>query len=344
MLDADGLLLAPGFIDLQVNGAGGYDLTSSPERLWDVAAELPRYGVTSFLATVVSTTPEVVARLQATLRAGPPSAFKGARPLGIHVEGPLIHPKRRGAHMEDQLRLPEQQATATWTKADHVRMVTLAPELPGALDLVRRLRAQGVVVSAGHSMATVEEGTAGIDAGITYATHLFNAMAAFDHRAPGLAAAALRDRRVTLGLIADGIHLHPAVVDLVWRIAGPSRVSLVSDSTAALGMPPGRYRLGRAVLEVDATSAHTGGRLAGGVAPLDACLRNLLSFTTAPAQDVIGTVTSVPARLLGEGRRLGSLHVGAIGSVVALTHDLEVVAAIVDGRVVYTTERTAAWA
>jgi N-acetylglucosamine-6-phosphate deacetylase len=344
MLDADGLLLSPGFIELQLNGAGGHDLTTSPERLWDVAAALPRYGVTAFLATVVSPAPDVVAELMATLRAGPPPEFLGARPIGIHVEGPVIHPKRRGAHPVDLLRLPNQQATGTWTRTNGVRMVTLAPELPGALELVRKLRGAGIVVSAGHSTASFEEGVAGIAAGITYATHLFNAMAPLEHRAPGIVGALLGDERVTIGLIVDGVHLHPAVVDLVWRVAGSSRVSVVSDATAALGMPPGRYRLGRAVLEVDSTSAYSEGRLAGGIAPLDACLRNLLGFTGAPLLDVIRTVTLVPARLLGEGRRLGSLAAGASASLVALTSELEVVATIVDGRVTYTTGRTAAWA
>jgi N-acetylglucosamine-6-phosphate deacetylase len=201
-----------------------------------------------------------------------------------------------------------------------------------------------VVVAAGHSTATLEQGAAGIDAGITYATHLFNGMASLNHRAPGLVGAVLRDDRVTVGLIADGVHLHPAVVDLVWRVAGPSRVSLVSDATAALGMPPGRYRLGRAILEVDATSAKAGGRLAGGVTPLDACVRSLLRFTAASAREVVGTVTSVPARLLGEARQLGTLRVGATASLVALTEELEVAATIVEGQVAYTTERTRAWA
>jgi N-acetylglucosamine-6-phosphate deacetylase len=343
ILDAEGLLLAPGFIELQINGAAGHDLTTDPEELWNVAAALPRYGITAFLATVVSPSHGVIRRLQSTWRAGPPAAFLGAMPLGLHVEGPYINREHRGVHPERALRLPEARPRANWTKADGMRLVTLAPELPGATRLIIDLRRAGVVVSAGHSSATFDDARAAIEAGITYVTHIFNGMSPLHHRAPGIVAAALTDRRVTVGLIADGVHIHPVMVDLVWRLAGRSRVSLVSDASAALGMPPGRYRLGSAEIEVDDNSARSHGRLAGGVVGLDACVRNLAGFTGASAGDAVRSVTAVPARLLGEGRRLGTLAVGARADLAVLNQELEVVATIVAGRVAFTTERTAAW-
>jgi N-acetylglucosamine-6-phosphate deacetylase len=230
-----------------------------------------------------------------------------------------------------------------WSPEHGVRVVTLAPELPGAVELIGYLVSAGVVVSAGHSAATFEEGVTAIDAGVTCATHLFNGMAPLGHRDPGLVAALLRDERVTLGLIADGVHVHPSVVDLVWRIAGP-RVLLVSDAIAALGMPAGRYRLGAAEMKLDSGRARIDGRLAGSVSALDASVRNLARFTGASVADVVATVTATPARLLRMEAERGSLEAGRIADVVALTPELEVAATIVAGQVVHTTERTAAWA
>jgi N-acetylglucosamine-6-phosphate deacetylase len=219
-------------------------------------------------------------------------------------------------------------------------MVTLAPELPRALALTADLVARGIVVSAGHTDADYETGRAAIDAGVRYATHLFNAMTPLGHREPGIAAALLADARVTIGIIPDGVHLHPAIVDHVWRMAGPGRVSAVTDAIAALGMAPGRYQLGRIEVLVDDRAATSGGRLAGSVIGLDAALRNVAAFTGATAAAALETVTRVPARLLGLPDR-GHLGAGAIGDVTLLTPALEVCATIVAGRVAYALGDTA---
>jgi len=179
-------------------------------------------------------------------------------------------------------------------------MVTLAPELPGALEIVAALAGRGVVVSIGHSEASHAEAAAAFDAGARFVTHLFNAMAPLDHREPGLIGAALADERVTVGLIPDGLHVHPAVVRLVWRLAGPARLAVVSDAIAALGMPPGRYELaGREVL-VDADSVRLpDGTLAGSVLPLDRAVRNLAVFAGIEPDEARRAATEVPAPLLG---------------------------------------------
>ena len=300
VLDAAGLLLAPGFLDLQVNGAFGHDFTAAPATIWDVGAGLPRYGVTTFLPTIITSPAATVAAAQAVLAAGPPPGYRGAVPQGLHLEGPFLNPAKRGAHNPAHLRLPDLAAVAEWSPQHGVSLVTLAPELPGALDLVRVLHARGVVVSAGHSMADDAAARAGFDAGIAYGTHLFNAMPPLDHRAPGLAGALLTAPQVTTGLIVDGVHLHPGVVALAWQAKGPRAFNLVSDAMAALGMPPGRYRLGDWDVEVDGTAARLAdGRLAGSLLSMDTAVRNLIAYTGCSLEAALATATTTPAALLG---------------------------------------------
>ncbi len=286
-------------LDLQVNGAGGFDLTEEPEAVWRVGAVLPMFGVTGFVPTLVSPAFPIVARAQRALEGGPPPGYQGATPLGWHVEGPFISPLRSGAHDPARLQLPDVGAVLDWTPSSGIRMVTLAPELPGALDVARTLVANGVVVSAGHSAATYEEAVAGFGAGIRYVTHLFNAMAPLDHREPGLAGAALADDRVTIGLIVDGLHVHPAVVRLVRRAVGADRLVVVSDAIAALGMPPGAYRLAGRDVVVDESSARLpNGVLAGCVVGLDEAVRNLAEFAGVDPAEAARAATVVPSRLL----------------------------------------------
>lgn len=289
-----------GLIDLQVNGAGGHDLTSDPESLWAVGTVLRRFGVVAYLPTLVSPSWAIIERARAAWAAGPPPAYSGATPLGWHVEGPFIAPSRAGAHDPATLQAPDARIVADWAPGSGIRMVTLAPELPRALEVVAALVSRGVVVSAGHSAATFEQAVAGFGAGIRSVTHLFNAMAPLDHREPGLAGAALADDRVTIGLIPDGLHVHPAMVGLVRRIVGADRLAIVTDAMAALGMPPGEYRLAGRDVTYDGESARLpGGGLAGSVLALDAAVRNLAAFAGVPLADAALAATVVPARLLG---------------------------------------------
>jgi N-acetylglucosamine-6-phosphate deacetylase len=286
-------------IELQINGAGGIDFTNEPERLWEVGAYLPRFGVTAFLPTLVSPSFEVVDRARAAWHAGPPTGYRGADPLGWHVEGPFLAPSRSGAHHPDSLRPPDVGAVADWSPATGVRVATLAPELPGALHVVEALVANGVVVSAGHSAATHAEAEAGFDAGIRFVTHLFNAMSK-DPDAPGLPAAAIADARVTIGMIPDGLHVEPAMVAEVYRRVGAARLAVVSDAIGALGMPPGRHRLAGMEVIVDESSARLeNGVLAGCVIGLQECVENLARFAAIPIEQARLAATEVPARLLG---------------------------------------------
>jgi len=334
-IDAAGLTLAPGFIDLQVNGGFGLDFTATPSTIWQVAARLPRYGVTAFLPTIISSPLETIAAAQAALRAGAPSNFLGATPLGLHLEGPFLNPAKRGAHNPAYLRPPNPDVVSGWSPERGVRLATLAPELPGALDVVRDLRARGVVVSAGHSMAQAEPARRGLDAGISYGTHLFNAMPPLDHRAPGLAGTLLDDPHATVGIIADGIHLHPGIVSLVWKIKGARRLSLVTDAMAALAISPGRYVLGDFAVTVDANSARLDdGRLAGSILSLDQAVRNLIDFAGCSLSEALSTVTTVPAELLGLSGR-GQCAPGAIADLTLLSSDVKVRATIVGGEIAW---------
>ena len=335
-LDATGLVLAPGFIDLQLNGAFGIDFAIAPDRLWEAAAALPRHGVTAFLPTIVSSPSATIEGVRRALLAGPPPGFVGALPVGLHLEGPFLAPSRRGVHDQTFLRLPDLQSVADWSPGTGIRMVTLAPELPGAITLVRTLAERGIVVSAGHSAATLAEGITGIDAGIRYATHVFNAMPTIHQRAPGLITAVLLDERVTAGFIADGIHVAPEVLALAARVVGPGRFSAVTDAIAALGMLPGVYPLGDIEVTSDGVTARLGdGRLAGSVLRLDQAVRNVRTFLGWSVADTVATVTSVPARLLNVADRHGVLAPGAVFDAVLLTPELEIVTTFIAGRIVH---------
>jgi N-acetylglucosamine-6-phosphate deacetylase len=337
-LNASGLLLTPGFIDVQVNGAFGHDFTADPHTIWPVAAGLPRYGVTAFLPTIITAPLATTAAARQVLLKGRPAADAppGATPLGLHVEGPFLNPAKKGAHNPAYLQPPTVEAAANWSPETGVRLVTLAPELPGATALIRVLTARGIVVSAGHSTATYAQALAGFEAGITYGTHCFNAMPPLEHREPGLPGALLTHPALTVGLIPDGIHVHPAVVALIWAAKGSHRLTLVSDAMAALGMPPGQYLLGDfEVIVGEADARLADGTLAGSILPLDAALRNLMAFTGCSLTEALPTVTTTPAALLGLDNQRGQIAPGFMADLVLLTPDLQVAATIVNGEVLY---------
>jgi N-acetylglucosamine-6-phosphate deacetylase len=290
----------PGLVDLQVNGAAGHDLTSTPERLWDVAAALAAYGVAAFLPTVVTSDPSVPARALAVLAAGPPPGWVGAEPLGLHVEGPMLAPTRKGAHPPQWLRDPSLELVAGWSREAGVAMVTLAPELPGALDVVAALVERGVVVSVGHTEATAAQVREAVAAGARCVTHLGNAMPPLLPREPGPIGAAFGGADLVAGLIVDGHHLDPLFVRTAWRALGPERLMLVSDTTAALGLPDGPTRLGdQDVVLADGAVRLADGTLAGSATPLGGCVRLLAEIVGVPVEEAAICATTTPLRLLG---------------------------------------------
>jgi N-acetylglucosamine-6-phosphate deacetylase len=325
-VDCRDRVIAPGFIDLQCNGAGGVDITSEPHRILDVAAELPRFGVTSFLPTVVTssaTTRAAAIAALASLNGQSVHRLDGrlaATPLGLHFEGPMLSRDHLGAHVPHFAAEPASllDEIDTWAASDVVSLVTLAPELDRAIEVVERLVGAGMVVSAGHTAMTPPDFTAARAAGLSYVTHLYNAMAPFRHRSPGPIGAVLADESVTVGVICDGIHVDPTAVEMAWRSLGPTRLSLVSDASPALGAPFGRFRIGGFEVIHDETGVRTvDGVLAGSALPLDQAVRNLMAFTGCTLADALATVTSTPADLLGLADR-GRLRAGTRADLTIL--------------------------
>ncbi|HEY4610429.1 MAG TPA: N-acetylglucosamine-6-phosphate deacetylase [Ilumatobacteraceae bacterium] len=334
-LDASGCSVVPGFIDLQVNGALGVDLTSDPTRLGEVAQYLVQCGVTSFMPTVISSS-AATARTAITALSGWSHLGKpAARSLGVHLEGPFLNPARAGAHPPHRLRLPSVDDARHWHSDDGVAMVTLAPELAGALDVIEELVTHGVTVCAGHTEAGAAELGAAIGSGLRGVTHLFNAMTPMSARNPGPAGAAISDAALIAGLIVDGLHVDRAMVRLAWRALGPSRIALVSDAVAALGMGFGAFRIGDTDVVVDATGVRTAqGVLAGSVLRLDEAVRNVMAFTGCSLSDA-STAASATAARLAQRAELGRLLPGSTADVVVLDDATRVVATVVDGCVVF---------
>jgi N-acetylglucosamine-6-phosphate deacetylase len=333
-LDAD--IVSPGLVDLQVNGGFGLEVGGDEAALRALAARLPSTGVTTFLPTVVSGGAAdyraVAAAFTAARGAG------GARMPGLHLEGPLLAPVRAGAHRVEAIAA----AGATFDDvlddligAGVVRLVTLAPERPGALAFINRLRQAGVVVSLGHTDATFEQAVAGIDAGATLATHLFNAMSPLHHRRPGMVGAALADDRLTVMLIADAVHAHPAALNVAFRSKGPERVVLVTDAMAAAGAAPGRYALAGVEVISDGQSARLAdGTLAGSTLTLDRAVRMMAGLAGARLEDALAMASTVPAAAIGLADT-GRVAVGQVADLALWSSSVEVTATIVGGEVVY---------
>jgi N-acetylglucosamine-6-phosphate deacetylase len=337
VVDASSLLLAPGLIDVQINGLMGLDYTADPEGLWQSATYLPRYGVTTFLPTIISSPPEITHRALQVLQARPPSGWMGAEPLGYHLEGPFLNLEKKGAHNPAHLRRLSLDEVADWSPANGVRLLTLAPELEGADQIIRKVSQQGVIVSLGHSNATHAQAIQAFDLGACCGTHLFCAMSGLEHRAPGLAAALLADPRAWFGLIADGVHVHPPIVAIAWA-AARDRFILVTDAMTALGMPPGIYTLGDYQIQVDEKAAHlTNDTLAGSILSLDQAVRNLSAFTGCTLAEALPAATHHPADLLGLHDR-GKLLEGRRADLAFFDLQGDVAATFISGRCVYTTQ------
>ena len=324
-------VLAPGFIDLQVNGFAGHDAAEGSDAIGAISDALPRTGVTAFLPTLISAPVQEGADFAAAVAA---AEANGARILGAHIEGPFLNPSYRGAHRRELLMQPTAENVEVIARA-RPRLVTLAPELPGGFEAIKRLRREKVVVSAGHTGADFEQGQIAIEAGVRFGTHIYNAMPPVHHRKPGIALALLLDRRVTVGLIADGLHVHPAVMQQLTAVKGPSRIALTTDQTAAAGAAAGTFELsGRRVLSDGMVVRLEDGTLAGSAATMDELIRKAAALPGVSSAQAIGMASAVPARVLGE-RRLGRISVGACADLVVLDGDLAVRQTWVAGRVRY---------
>jgi N-acetylglucosamine-6-phosphate deacetylase len=318
--------IAPGFVDVHVHGWGGHDAMGDTDALDGMARALLRRGVTSFLPTAVTAPLDSLAAFAHRVRAWMPTApADGAEPLGFNLEGPFLAPQRRGAHAEAHLREPAGAPRETLEPlVDGLRLLTLAPELDGATDLIRWLHDQGVVVSIGHSASSAVGAWDAYAAGARSTTHLFNAMTGIDHRSPGVAVAALLDDDAYVELIADGIHVHPSIWPLITRLKPPDRLLLVSDALAVAGTGDGSGRIGELEIEVRGGRAVLAGTdtLAGSVIALDSAVRNAAAVGI-PLADAVAAASRNPLDLLGVTDR-GRLTEGQRADLVELDEDLSV--------------------
>jgi N-acetylglucosamine-6-phosphate deacetylase len=316
----------PGFVDLQVNGFAGVDFLEADADGYRRAGEaLLETGVTSYLPTFI-TAPED--ELIAAVRSLPDAA-DGPRILGVHLEGPFLSPRRLGIHSASARRDPDVSLLERLLEAGPVRLVTLAPELPGADVLIETLLRREIAVSCGHSDATADEANAAFDAGVRTVTHLFNAMRPFRHRDPGIAGAALARDDVVAQIILDGVHLAPETAAVIWRAAA-GRVALVTDAMAGAGLADGTYRFGGLDIEIrDGAATGPGGVLAGSTLTMLNAIRNLHALG-APLAQAVEAATEIPARVL-KIPTVGRLGAGMPADVVVLTDEVEIERVLVGG-------------
>ncbi|WP_431991496.1 N-acetylglucosamine-6-phosphate deacetylase [Streptomyces albogriseolus] len=325
-VDLRGHWLVPGFVDIHNHGGGGVSFAggTAEDVLQGVRTHL-RHGTTTVVASAVTGDLDFLARHAGMLA----ELAQQGDIAGIHFEGPFISPCRKGAHDESLLRDPDPAEVRKLIDAahGHARMMTLATELPGGLDSVRLLVEHGVIAAVGHTDATYEQTVAAVDAGATVATHLFNAMPPLGHRAPGPIAALLEDERVTVELINDGTHLHPAALQLAFHHAGRDRVAFITDAMDAAGFGDGRYMLGPMEVEVADGVARLveGGSIAGSTLTLDRAFKRAATVDGLPVEDVVAAVSANPARLLGLDDRVGSLEPGKDADLVVLDDAFELV-------------------
>lgn len=335
-IDLKGKILAPGFIDLQINGGFGCDFSRNPEEISRVATQLLQYGVTSFLPTVICSSIE---QYHAVLPKLQPRTFSnGATALGIHLEGPFFSPAHAGAH-NPQFIQPSfaGSSEAIYGTLEGVTLVTLAPELPGIINLIQELRDRGIIVAAGHSAATSEEIQSAINVGLGFVTHLFNAMPPFHHRSPSIIGSALFSPSLPYSIIVDGIHLCPEAVQLCWS-CNRAGLILISDATEALGLIDGAYKLGTLDIEVRQgqiylTGTHT---LAGSNLNLNAAVCNLHAITKCTLAEALEAASLKPAQLIQAWPAKGTLQIGADADLIVLTDDLQVEATYIAGKLAWT--------
>lgn len=338
VLDAEGRIATPGFIDVHIQGAGGADvLDGTIEALEAISKACARFGTTSFLATTVynanADNEHLALAAECTSR-----DLGGANLVGIHLEGPFIAENKKGmiqpgcicpASMDVFDKILDMTA-------GKLAMMTIAPEVEGSLEMIRRLVDSNIIASFAHSEADYEQTVAGIAAGISHTTHLFNAMTGIHHRSPGPLVAIFENEDVTVQLIADGVHIHPSVLKFAFELLGPERVVLITDGMQAMGLPDGQYVYNGIEYESKKGAArYKDGTLIGTALGLSELVKRLISFTDCGLDIAVKMVTENPAKVLGLTDRKGSIAVGKDADLVLLDEDLSVQATIVSGRIVF---------
>lgn len=347
-VDCAGSIIAPGFIDVQINGGYGIDFSQASEDVSSgvsfVAKKILQHGVTSFCPTLVTSPPAVYHKVlpQVKVHNG---GEHGSGVLGFHLEGPFISEEKKGAHPQQFLRTFQsggiEDLMEAYGSLDNVAMVTLAPELAGSHSVVRELCQRGITVSLGHSVANLSQAEEAVHHGASFITHLFNAMLPFHHRDPGIVGLLTSDqvpagRTVYYGMIADGIHTNPAALRIAHR-AHPSGLVLVTDAITAMGLPPGRHTLGQQVIEIQGLHAYVAGTktLSGSIATMDMCVRHFKHASGCSVEEALEAASFHPAQLLGISHKKGNLDYGSDADLVLLDDALNVEATFISGEEVW---------
>ena len=334
IIDAKGNMVAPGLVDIHIHGYLGEDASDgSTEGLKVMAAGIAKNGVTSWCPTTMTIAKEDLEKAFDAVRKVKAEEGYGAKILGIHGEGPFINPSKKGAQPEEYIATPN--ADFILENADILKLYTMAPEMEGGLECVKKVYEDGrVLTSMGHTGATFEEAQAGIEAGVRHATHLFNAMTPLQHRNPGVVGAALSDERVSCELIADTFHVNPGLYKLVAKAKG-DKLCLITDCMRAGGMEDGNYTLGgQHVIKTGIKCLLEDGTIAGSVLKLNEAVRNLRNHTDLSLPEVFACASLNPAKAIGEADKVGSLEVGKCADIIICDDDINVITTVIDGNVV----------
>lgn len=339
-IDATGLYIAPGFIDIHFHGAMGKDaMDADAESLQEMSDFCAGHGVTSFYPTTWSAAPvDILAAINCVKMCK--DTVTGAQILGVHVEGPYVDMKYRGAQLPTMIRNPDKNEYQSWFDTGMIKIVTCAPELEGGDEFIKEAVRNDIRISIGHSQATYKQVLAAADNGATQATHIFNGMAGLHHRDPGTVGGILDDGRILAQVICDGVHLHPAIVRFILRAKTSSKIVLITDSIRGAGLPDGDYENKGQRFSVRNGVARTPeGGLSGSTLTLDQALRNFIDFTGITLEEAVSIVTLVPAIEMGISNYKGKIAVGYDADIVLLNHELEVEKTIVKGNVVYSKDQ-----
>ena len=329
--------IAPGFVDIHIHGSAGFDVMQVDQsKRSGFERFLAQHGVTAYCPTTIAApldaTLAALERLADAIEGADADGAGGAKPLGIHLEGPFLSHAKRGVHRVEDLIVPNLRTfEQLWQAArGHVRVLTIAPELDGAPEVITEAARRGVTVSLGHSDANLESARRGVAAGGRHATHTFNAMRPLDHRDPGILAEVLTNGNLTADVIADGFHVAPSVVDLLIKAKRPENVVLITDAMSATGMPDGRYRLGLIDVELKAGRCTANGTLAGSALTLDRAVVNVMSFAKLDLRQAVQAASLNPAQVV-RAKGKGVLEQGAAADFVALTPDGQIRATVLKG-------------
>ncbi|EMT51940.1 N-acetylglucosamine-6-phosphate deacetylase [Brevibacillus borstelensis] len=335
--------ICPGFVDMHMHGIAGSDtMDGTPEALQTISRALAGYGVTSFLATTMTAPYADLEKAIRNVVAVSRQGMDGASIVGIHLEGPWINPRYKGAQKEENIAVPKlEDVRRLYELADGLmKVVTIAPEQPEATEAIRWLKEQGVVVSAGHTGASFDQAGKAVESGVCHFTHCFNAMTGLHHREPGVVGAAMYHEQLSTELIADGVHVHPAVMRILYRVKSAARLALVSDSMRAAALGEGTYDLGGQEVHVRGAEAQLAdGTLAGSILTLNRAVRNMVTLSGVPLAEAVAMASETPANILGLGTQKGRLQAGFDADLVVLGDDFEVQSAYVSGRLVYQVQK-----